>query len=155
YETLNSSAIPPTQYQLRYHNPYVQKYGMNLQIMPVKKMVIEVGYEGNHAIRLDTGTRLNYPTPAPGHINARRPYPQWGEGFGVEFRSYSHFNALEISVRQQVTRGVSIYSQLTVQHSYGAIGYIDPYNFDYSKGTLSTDTGHQWATSLIYDTPAL
>ena len=155
YDTLNSNAIPPTQYQPSYHDPYVQKFGMNLQLMPLKKMVIEIGYEGNHAIRLDSGTRVNYPTPAPGDINARRPYPQWGEGFGVDFRSYSHFNALEITVRQQLTHGVSIYSQLTVQHSYGAIGYIDPYNFAYSFGTLAIDTGHQWATSLIYDTPAL
>ncbi len=102
---------------------------MNVQVMPIRKMVVEIGYEGNHAIRLDTGTRVNYPTPAPGDINARRPYPQWGEGFGVDFSSYSHFNALEVTVRQQVTHGVSIYSTLTVEHSYGAIGYIDPLQF--------------------------
>lgn len=46
----------------------------------------------------------------------------WGEGFGVEFTSYSHFNALEISVRQRMTYGFSVFSQLTVQHSYGASG---------------------------------
>ncbi len=155
YDTLNSPAIAPAQYQPRYHDPYVQKWGMNVQVMPARRTVVEIGYEGNHAIRLDTGTRLNYPTPAPGDINSRRPYPQWGEGFGNEFRSYSHFNALEVTVRQQVTHGVSVYSTLTVEHSYGAIGYVDPYNFDYSKGTLGTDFGKQWTTAVTYDAPAL
>jgi hypothetical protein len=32
--------------------------------------------------------------------------------------------------------------------SYGASGYIDPYNFDYGKGMLASDTGHQFTTSL-------
>lgn len=128
---------------------------MNVQVMPLHKTMVEIGYEGNHAIRLDGGTRLNYPTPAPGDINSRRPYPQWAEGFGVDFRSYSHFNALEITVRQQVTHGVSLYSSLTVEHSYGAIGYIDPYNFNYSRGMLSTDFGQQWTTAVTYDAPAM
>ena len=66
----------------------------------------------------------------------------------MEFTSYSHFNALEISVRQRMTYGFSVFSQLTVQHSYGASGYIDPYNFDYGKGMLASATGHQFATSL-------
>ena len=154
YDTLGST-IPMAQFQQKYKDPYVQKWGLNVQVMPLKKTVVEIGYEGNHAIRLDTSTRINYPRPAPGDLNAHRPYPQWGEGFGVEFTSYSHFNALEISVRQRMTHGFSVFSQLTVQHSYGASGYIDPYNFDYGKGMLASDTGHQFATSLIYAAPAL
>jgi hypothetical protein len=155
YETLNSNAIPPAQFQGRYYDPYVQKYGMNLQVMPLRKTAIEVGYEGNHAIRLDVSTRLNYPTPAPGDINARRPYPQWGEGFGIEFTGYSHFNAFEMTVRQQLTHGFTVYSQLTLQHSYGAVAYVDPYNWNYGRGTLAIDTAHQWASSVIYDAPSL
>ena len=155
YDTLNSPAIPPTQYQLRYHDPYVQKFGMNVQVMPLHKTMVEIGYEGNHAIRLDSGTRLNYPTPAPGDINSRRPYPQWGEGFGLDFTAYSHFNALEITVRQQVIRGVSLYSTFTVEHSYGGGSQIDPYNLNYSRGVLGTDYGKQWTTAMTYDVPSL
>jgi hypothetical protein len=153
YATLNSNAIAPTQYQNRFKTPVVEKYGMNVQWMPLKKTVIEAGYEGNHAYRMDEGWRVNFPTPAPGDINARRPYPQWGEGFGVFFRGYSHFNALEITVRQQPVHGLTIYSAFTAEHSYGAPSSADPYNFSFGYGMLSNDYGRQWATSAIYDLP--
>jgi hypothetical protein len=154
YGTLNSNAIVPAQYQNHFNTPVVEKYGINLQIMPLKKTVVEVGYEGNHAYRLDESWRVNYPTPAAGDINARRPYPQWGEGFGVFFRGYSHFNALEVTVRQQPIHGLTIYSALTVEHSYGAPSSPDPYNFSYGYGMLANDYGKQWATSAIYDLPS-
>jgi hypothetical protein len=155
YNELASTDIGPTQYQSHYLDPYVQKYGVNVQYQALKKTVVEAGFEGNHAIRLDVGTRLNYPKPGPGDIQSRRPYPLSGEGFGDEQRGYSHYNALNIIVRQQVSHGLQIYGQGTIQHSYGNAGYIDPYNWDYSRGTLSQDTAHQLSASVIYDTPGL
>jgi Carboxypeptidase regulatory-like domain/TonB dependent receptor-like, beta-barrel len=153
FDTLASNDIPPTQYDLKYRTPTVQKFGANLQFMPFSKTVLEVGYEGNHAVRLDDGWLLNYPTPAPGDINARRPYPQWGEGFGLSFQGYSHYNALQVSWRQQLWHGLSVQSALTVEHSYGDFSSEDPYNFSYGYGMLPTDYGHQWNTAAIYDIP--
>ncbi len=155
YNELASADIGPAQYQLHYKDPYVQKFGLNAQFQALKKTVVEAGYEGNHAIRLDVGTRVNYPTPAPGDLQPRRPYPLLGEGFGDEQRGYSHYNALNIIVRQQVTHGLQVYAQGTIQHSYGDAYYVDPYNWDYGKGTLDQDTAHQFSASMIYDTPVL
>src|SRR5262249_18803024 len=50
--------------------------------------------------------------------------------------------------------GLSVYSALTVQHSYGAPSSPDPYNFNYGYGMLANDYGQQWSTSVIYDVPA-
>jgi len=155
YDSLASTGIPMAQYQLEYHDPYVQKFGMNLQMQTTRKSVVEIAYEGNHAIRLDTGTRLNYPLPAPGDLQARRPYPRWGEGFGNEFRGFSHFNAFEVILRQRVTHGLAIYSQLTLQHSYGTSAYLDPYNWNYGFGPLDIDIARQFSSSVIYDTPQM
>jgi hypothetical protein len=104
---------------------------------------------------MDVGTRLNYPTPGPGDLQPRRPYPLLAEGFGDEQRGWSRWNAMTITVHQQVTHGLQVYGQGTIQHSYGNAGYIDPYNLDYSNGTLSLDTAHQLSASVIYDTPGL
>lgn len=153
YGTLGTNAIPPTQYQLEYRTPYVQKFGMNVQWMPFSKATLEAGYEGNHALRLDDGWRLNYPTPAPGSIDARRPYPQWGEGFGTFFRGFSHYNSLQISWKQQMWHGLSIQSAFTLQHGYGALNSDDPYNFSYGYGNLASNFGQQWNTAVIYDVP--
>ncbi len=153
YDNLGTNAIPPAQYQRKYRTPYVQKFGMNVQIMPFERTTLEIGYEGNHALRLDNGWRLNYPTPAPGDIDSRRPYPQWGEGFGVFFQGYSHYNALQASWRQQMWRGLSIQSALTIGHSYGNIGSDNPYDFSYGYGNMAADYGKQWNTAVIYDIP--
>jgi hypothetical protein len=153
YATLGTNAIPPTQYQLSYKTPYVQKFGANFQYMPFSKTVLEVGYEGNHALRLDDSWRFNYPTPAPGDIDSRRPYPQWGEGFGTFFRGYSHYNALQATWRQQMWHHLSVQSALTIEHSYGDTGSDDPYNFNYGSGMLASDFGKQWNTAVIYDVP--
>ena len=156
YDTLAANGIPMAHFEHRYKDPYVQKFGMSLQAQVFKRTAVEIGYSGNHALRLDDSWRMNSPTPGPGDIQPRRPYPLLGEGFGVEFRGYSHYNAMELTVRQQMTRGLTIFSALTVQHSYGTttpIG-LDPYNFDYGYGTLATDYGKQWSTSVIYEAPA-
>src|SRR5262249_53682526 len=100
-------------------------------------------------------TRLNYPTPAPGDLQPRRPYPNLAEGFGTEFRGYSHYNALDFVFRQQLTHGLQVYAQATIEHSYGTTYYVDPYNWNYGRGMLDTDTGHTFSASIIYDTPAL
>ena len=55
----------------------------------------------------------------------------------MEFRGYSHYNAMELTLRQQVTHGLAVFSALTVQHSYGTPGSPDPYNFSYGYGVLS------------------
>lgn len=155
YSAISSNAIAPAYYQPKYKDPYVQKYNVNLQYSPLKNTAIEVGYSGLQSIRESDTLRLNYPTPAPGDIQSRRPYPQWGEGFGVEFRGASRYNGLEVSVRQRVIHGFTIYSALTVEHTVGFNGSIDPYNFAYGYGTLATDYGKQWVTSVIYDAPKL
>ena len=153
YNTLASNAIPPTQFPLTYKDPYLQKYGLNVQYSPFAKTLLDVGFEGNHDLGEPYSWRLNYPTPAPGDLQPRRPYPQFGEGFGFFFVGYSHYNALDVTLRQQAFHGLAIYSTLTVEHSNGDYSSPDPYNFNYGRGMLSYDFGHQWVTSFIYDVP--
>ena len=153
YSTLASNGIAPVQYQNHYNTPIVEKFGMNLQASSFRKTAIEFGYEGNHAHGLDESWQLNFPTPGPGDINARRPYPLLAEGTATSFVGESFFNAFEATLRQQTVHGFSVQSSLTVEHSYGQNGITNPYNYSYSYGWLASDYGSQWVTSVIYNVP--
>jgi hypothetical protein len=155
YATLASNGIAPVEYQNHYDTPIVEKFGLNLQYAPLSKTAIELGYDGNHAHGFDEGWELNFPTPGPGDINARRPFPLLAEGTATSFVGTSFYNAFEATVRQQTVHGLSVQSSLTVQHSYGQNGITTPYNYNYTYGRLTDDYGRQWVTSVIYDTPAL
>lgn len=153
FAELASSDIAPVYYQNHYDTPIIQKFGANFQLLPLKSTVVEIGYEGNHASGLDESYQLNFPTPAPGAINARRPYPNLAEGTGTIYNGESYFNAFEASVRQRAWHGLSVQSSLTVQHSYGQNGITNPYNYNYTYGRLASDYGSQWNTSVIYELP--
>lgn len=153
FAELGSTDIAPVYYQRNYNTPIVQKYGANLQLLPFKNTVAEVGYEGNYGSGFDLGYQLNYPTPGAGAINTRRPYPYLAEGTGTIYEGESHYNALEITVRQHAFHGLSLQSALTLEHSYGQNGITDPYHHNYTVGRLASDYGQQWATGLVYDLP--
>ncbi len=150
---LGSSDIAPVYYQNNYDTPVVEKFGANFQFLPMKQTVVEVGYEGNHAHGLDESYQLNFPTPAPGDINARRPYPNLAEGTATIYGGASYYNAFEVTVHQRAYHGLSVQSSLTVEHGYGQNGITNPYNYSYSYGRMATDYGKQWVTAVIYDLP--
>lgn len=154
FDELGSSDIAPVYYQNHYDTPIVDKFGANLQLLPFKNTVVEMGYEGNHTHGLDESYQLNFPTPAPGDINARRPYPNLAEGTGTIYNGSSYFNAFEATVRQRAFHGLSVQSSLTIEHSYGQNGITNPYKYDYSYGRLASDYGKQWVTAVIYDLPS-
>lgn len=153
YDTLNSIDIGPAQFDGRFNDPYVQKYNMNLQVSPTKYTVVEIGYTGFHSIRGATSWRVNYPTPAPGDLQSRRPYPLLGEGFGIFFQNAARYNALELTLRQREWRGLNVTTALTVENAIGDNGSIDPYNFAYGHGRLANDYGYNWVSSAIYTVP--
>jgi hypothetical protein len=150
---LGSTDIAPVYYQPNFRTPIVQKFGSNLQWLPFKNTVAEIGYEGNRGTGFDEGYQLNFPTPGPGTINTRRPYPNLAEGTATVYEGDSNFNALEIVVRQRALHGLTFQSALTIQHAYGQNGITDPYHFGYTEGRLASDYGKQWVTGLTYNLP--
>lgn len=126
YETLASIDIGPAQFDGRFNDPYVQKYNLNLQVSPAKYTVVEIGYSGFHSILGATSWRVNYPAPAPGDLQSRRPYPLLGEGFGIFFQNAARYNALELTLRQRQWRGLNVPTALTVENAIGDNGSIAP-----------------------------
>ncbi|MEP7362314.1 MAG: TonB-dependent receptor [Acidobacteriota bacterium] len=58
---------------LRYTIPYVEQWNFSLQKELAKDFVWEVGYVGNHGVKLYGAYEGNQPVPGPGSVTTRRP----------------------------------------------------------------------------------
>lgn len=134
---------------------YIQKYNFNVQIQPLTKTVIDVGYHGYNVVNFPTSTRFNHPPPGPGDQQARRPFPEFGEGFGLFYIGDSNYNSLEVTLRQQEVFGFSVQSSFTYSKGLGYVpdNGITPQSLGYYYGRLGTDYGRRWVTSFLYRIP--
>lgn len=143
---------------LNRHDPYTEKWNFNIQMNPFQKTAIEIGYSGQNARAFSTLVPGNTPSPGPGDIQARRPYPNVGFFWQYVPVNDSNFHALEISFRQQDFHGLVIQSAFTFSK---ALGYDqgtdatlnDPYNLRYDYGPLTYDVRKRWVTAVAYNIP--
>ena len=90
-----------------FNHTYMEQYSLAVQTQLLKDMSLNVGYVGNHTVHGQLNTiPENVPTPAPGVVQARRPYPQWGQiGYSTSNGS-SNYNSLQVSLEKRLSSGV-------------------------------------------------
>jgi hypothetical protein len=145
------------------HDPYTQKYNLNLQFSPAGNIGIEAGYSGQRALAFPTLVAGNVPLPAAGTIQDRRPYPNIGSFWQFVPVSDSNYNGLEISFRLRNYHGLAIQSAFTFSKSLGYSQGTDsqsstdhinnPYNYRWDYGPLSYDFRRRWVSSWVYRIP--
>ncbi|MFN7918839.1 MAG: TonB-dependent receptor [Bryobacteraceae bacterium] len=67
------STVQVRSWPLRYTIPYVEQWNLNIQKEVSPNVVWEVGYVGNHGVKLYGAYEGNQPIPGPGAVNSRRP----------------------------------------------------------------------------------
>ena len=72
----------------------VQQYSIGVERQLTRDLILEVTYLGSKADHLPLSYNLNQPTPGPGPIQSRRPYPQWGSINWVDSIGFSTYNSL-------------------------------------------------------------
>ncbi|MFN0172539.1 MAG: carboxypeptidase regulatory-like domain-containing protein [Bryobacteraceae bacterium] len=143
---------------LERHDPYTQKWNFNIQLNPLKKTAIEVGYSGQRALAFPTLAPGNTPAPAAGTLQDRRPYPNVGFFWQFLPISDSNYNGLEITFKQQEFHGMTIQSAFTFSkslgYSTGTDGTLsDIANFRYDYGPSNYDYRKRWVIAYIYRVP--
>ena len=73
---LANPSINPTLTHLKIGRNEHYSFGIQQQLSP--KTVFELAYVGNLGLHLQATDDFNDPTPAPGALQARRPYQPWG-----------------------------------------------------------------------------
>jgi hypothetical protein len=110
-----------TPYVLAYiHNrctPYVFEYTLNLQRQLTQNLVLETGYMGSEGHKLERLRTFNDPTPAPGPVQSRRPWPEFGAIQEVDGSVNSNYNSLYVSLRQRFAHGLTFMQAFTWSRS--------------------------------------
>jgi hypothetical protein len=140
------------------HDPYTQKWSLNVQLNPFRKTAFEIGYTGQRALAFPTLAPGNTPAPGPGAVQDRRPYPNVGFFWQFLPINDSNYNGLEITFKQQEWRGLYVQSAFTfskaLSYSNGTDGTLnDTFNFRYDYGPANYDFRKRWVTALIYKLP--
>jgi hypothetical protein len=140
------------------HDPYTEKWSFTIQALPLAKTAVEIGYMGQNGKAFPALVPGNQPVPGPGTVQTRRPYSNVGSYWQYVPVNNTHYESLQVSVRQRETHGLSLQAAFTWSK---ALGYSngtgttlnDSYNLRYDWGILGYDIPRKLVISAIYRLP--
>jgi hypothetical protein len=115
--------------------------------------VAYVGAKGDH---LQTSRNFNIPPPGPGAIQARRPYPEFGNITWNEQAASSIYHSFQSKVERRFTSGVTILGAFTWSKSLddsSATEGRNPYLRRGNRGPSLFDVPFSFVFSGIYELP--
>ncbi|MCC6343390.1 MAG: TonB-dependent receptor [Bryobacterales bacterium] len=153
-------AVSPNAYQQDRRTGYVQTWSLSVQRGIGKSMVFEIGYVGNHALKMLRQMQLNIPSPGPGAIQARRPLPQFGPVTRyIQADSTSNYNGLQTRFERSFSSGLSVLATYTYSSSLDLSGdeqsggTIDPANLNRDRSLSDVHVRHRFSTAYVFQLP--
>jgi len=147
-------------------SPYVQNFNVNVQRQLTRSTFLQVGYVGNQGRKLPVNLEINQPLPDPSGAlseQQRRPYnaqfPQFAGITELRDAGTSHYNAMQISLRNQQWHGITGQIQYTLSHAMDQMSNVrnngpeDSYNLNLDWGNADFDVRHVVTGYLLYDIP--
>jgi hypothetical protein len=149
--------------------PYTIQYLFNLQRQVTESTLVELGYQGNQAHKLQFFANKNMPVlrsgPGDGRTpNERRPWNDIGAMQFVDGVGNSNYNAFAAKVTQRFSGGLTYLGAFTWSKTIDGPGSglrtaltnnqpMQHYNYDASVGLAEFHTGRRFVTSLVYELP--
>jgi hypothetical protein len=144
--------------------PYVLQYLFNVQRAFGGDSLIEVGYTGNQGHKLERFRPYNMPTPGPGTVQARRPYPELGIIQMTDSVVNSNYHSLSGKFQQRFRRGFTSLIGYTFAKAIDNGSAIrthagdedfpqDTYNLAASRGVSNFDQKHRFVSSMLWELP--
>ncbi len=103
-------------------NPYIQQWGMNFQFEPVQKLLVELGYQGSHGLRVPIRWIFNQASPPPttgNTLNSNRYQSQCPTGtYGITCFPYQErvpYRNFSPSSNEYSSIAQSVYHAMTVK----------------------------------------
>ena len=133
---------------------YDQRWNIGVQREIMNRMSLEVNYVGTKGSNQQESEPINIPEPGPGNIQARRPYPRFGNmNIHSQARS-TEYHALQSKLQKRTSNG---YWYL-VSHTWSETLTTVPApgiggNFTYDTGPASFDATHLLAMSFGAELP--
>ena len=158
---LNVVAVPPDR-----GDAYNVQWSASVERQLSGSTFVEIAYVGSQASHLDNSRNLNDAPPAPGPVQARRPYPLWGGIRWIASDGKSYYQALQLRGERRFSHGFSFLASYTWSHNIDtAYGTNESLPFtpggvqnDNCWGCERSDSGfdyrHRFTTSYLWNIPA-
>jgi len=142
--------------------PYFENWSLDVQRMLTNNLSLEVGYLGNHGVKLFGLVDVNAPPVgsggAPTPYGTQFPYLSYINQMSNLFRS--HYNAMQVVLTQRTSHGLSftatyVYSHATDDNSSNDVCCIplNNANPDLQYGNSDYDLRHHFTFDLTYAIP--
>jgi hypothetical protein len=142
--------------------PYVQQWNFNIQQDVGAGFVAQVAYVGSSAHDLYYPDQINQPTPGPGAIQQRRPFPQYSALYAYAPLVSSSFESLQAQVERRFHHGLSVLAAYTLGHSIdngssqvdsGVPAPQNALDFSAERGDSNFDVRNRFVLSSVYELP--
>ncbi|MBY0496665.1 MAG: TonB-dependent receptor [Cyanobacteria bacterium] len=138
-------------------NPRTYQWSLGIQRQLPAKLVADIAYVGSVSRNQLIDRNINQPAPGPGtpaQVNARRPYPQYGNIAFFFWDGTGSYNALQTKLSRRLSDGLSFSANYTYGHTLtdtnGRTNESDPST---GYGPASFDIRHRLVVSGAYDLP--
>lgn len=147
---------------------YITQWGLSVQRGVGSDVVFEIGYLGSKGTHLPLNRNLNQATPGPGtpaQVQARRPYPQFGNITWIESVANSTYHSMELKAEKRYTKGLSLFGSYTfsksidnspgISTSSNASSAVAQNALDLraERGLSDFDVRHRFVASSIWEIP--
>jgi hypothetical protein len=147
---------------------YVQQWSAGVQRSLSPTMLFEATYVGSKGTRLPDSRNINQPPPGPGttaQVNARRPYPSFGNISWFESNADSTFHSLQARFEKRYSDGLSMLGSYTWSKSIDdSPGFAsnssaslampqNAFNLGGERGRSDFDIRHRLVMSAVYELP--
>ena len=151
-----------TSVDSRLHAPVNDEWNFNIQNQLPGNILFEVAYVGAKSTHLQVLVDHNQdPTPGPGSVQSRRPYPQYGPFTSIEDHGNSTYESLQLKAEKRLSHGLMFLSAFTYGKSINDQPEIccngpwpqNSYNLKSEKGLSDFDNRFRWVSSFDYELP--
>jgi hypothetical protein len=141
--------------------PYVQQWTLNLQHDFGFGFVGQLSYVGSSTHRLYYPNQIDQPTPGPGSVQARRPFPQFSALHAYAPLVDANYNSLQAQVERRFTNGFSLLAAYTWGHAIDdgpsqvdtVVAPQNAYDFAAERGNSAYDVRNRLVVSSLYELP--
>jgi hypothetical protein len=141
--------------------PYVEQWTLNLQHDFGFGFVGQLTYVGSETHKLYYPNQIDQPTPGPGAVQARRPFPLYSALHEYAPLVDANYHSLQGQVERRFTNGFSLLAAYTWGHAIDdgpsqvdtVVAPQNAYDFAAERGNSAFDVRNRLVVSSLYELP--
>ena len=141
--------------------PYVQQWTLNAQHDVGLGFVAQLTYVGSSTHDLYYPNQIDQPTPGPGAVQARRPFPEYSALHAYTPIINANYNSLQAQIERRFRNGFSLLTAYTWGHAIddgpsqvdNVVAPQNAYNIAAERGNSAFDVRNRFVTSVLYELP--